>query len=66
MEVFPFAGIADSFPYGRPRVLINRDLVGSFGCREYDHHVGGDLVEGISQLAKHLGWKDDLDKYLQP
>lgn len=66
LEVYPFAGIADNFPYGRPRVLINRDLVGSFGCREYDHHVGGDMVEGISQLAQHLGWKADLDKYLQP
>ena len=64
LEVYPFAGLADNFPYGRPRILINRDLVGSFGYRDHDYHIGGDLVEGITKLADGLGWKKELSKYL--
>ena len=42
LEVYPFAGIADSVPNDTPRLLINRDLVGSFGTRQKDHHLSGD------------------------
>ena len=56
LEVYPFAGVADSVPYHTPRLLINRDLVGSFGTREKDCHMSGDLVKNIELLANKLGW----------
>ena len=65
LEVYPFASIADNCPYDVPRVLINRDLVGSFGCRDRDYFLGGDLVESVRTLVELLGWNDDMSKYIQ-
>ncbi|XP_037789388.1 NAD-dependent protein deacetylase hst2-1-like [Penaeus monodon] len=55
LEVYPFAGIADAVGRFTPRVLINRDVVGSFGSRIGDVILNGDLVEGIWNLAKEIG-----------
>ena len=65
LEVYPFAGIADSVPYHTPRLLINRDLVGSFGTREKDCHMSGDLVKNIELLANELGWSEELRHYCE-
>jgi len=63
LEVYPFAGIADSVPNDTPRLLINRDLVGSFGTRHKDHHLSGDLVKSIELLVDKLGWTEELKEY---
>lgn len=60
LEVYPFAGIADAVPRKVPRLLINRTLVGSFGSREEDCILLGDLVEQVIQLCRALGWEQDL------
>ncbi|XP_059081436.1 NAD-dependent protein deacetylase sirtuin-3-like [Tigriopus californicus] len=60
LEVYPFAGIADAVPRKVPRLLINRTLVGSFGSREEDCLLLGDLVEQVIQLCRALGWEQDL------
>ena len=54
LEVYPFAGVADSVPKIIPRLLINRDLVGSFGTRTNDHHLPGDLGKSLEILLDKL------------
>ena len=65
LEVYPFAGVADAVPNNIPRLLINRDLVGSFGTRAKDNHLSGDLVNSIKLLVEKLGWTGELEKYCQ-
>lgn len=48
--------------YKIPRLLINREAVGSFGSRNSDSVVTGDIVEQITCLAEELGWSNDLNK----
>ena len=60
MEVYPFAGIADAMPRHVPRLLLNRDRVGSFGNRAQDSIILGDIVETIQQLTDALGWTKEL------
>jgi NAD-dependent SIR2 family protein deacetylase len=61
LEVYPFAGIADSVPLTVPRLLLNREAVGSFGSRGEDAMVLGDLVGSVRQLAEELGWGQELE-----
>ena len=65
LEVYPFAGVADSVPKIVPRLLINRDLVGSFGTRTNDHHLGGDLVKSLQLLVDKLGWTEEMRHYCE-
>lgn len=60
LEVYPFAGIVDAPRHNTARLLINYDLVGSFGARPNDSALLGDIVQNIEQLAKVLDWSDDL------
>ena len=53
-------GIVDAPKHATPRLLINFDLVGSFGARPEDSALLGDLVENISSLCEALDWTDDL------
>lgn len=52
--------IADAVGQKTPRVLINLSVVGSFGSRDNDMVIGGDLVENVEKLAKALGWEEKL------
>lgn len=61
LEVHPFAGIADAVPLTVPRLLVNRELVGSFGSRGDDCVLPGDLVDSVKKLAAALGWADELE-----
>lgn len=63
--MFPFASIAEMVPYKIPRLLINRETVGSFGSRNSDSIVTGDIVEKITCLAEELGWSNDLNKLFE-
>ncbi len=62
LEVYPFAGLADAVPRHIPRLLINRDRVGSFGNRPKDSILLGDLVKTLKQLTEALGWSKDLEQ----
>ncbi|XP_046383925.1 NAD-dependent protein deacetylase sirtuin-3, mitochondrial-like [Ischnura elegans] len=62
LEVQPFASICDAVPYKTPRILINREVVGSLGLRDLDHVLVGDIIQNVSDLAKEIGWEDDLIK----
>eukprot|EP00095_Tigriopus_kingsejongensis_P011811 maker-scaffold71_size417697-snap-gene-3.15 protein:Tk11811 transcript:maker-scaffold71_size417697-snap-gene-3.15-mRNA-1 annotation:"nad-dependent deacetylase sirtuin- mitochondrial" len=59
LEVYPFAGIADAVPHQVPRLLLNRNLVGSFGSRAEDCLLLGDLIEQITSLCRELGWEEE-------
>ncbi|KAK7085059.1 NAD-dependent protein deacetylase sirtuin-3, mitochondrial [Halocaridina rubra] len=61
LEVYPFAGIAEAVGYSTPRVLINRDVVGSFGSRTNDYMLLGDLEDCVRQLVNCLGWATELE-----
>lgn len=60
LEVYPFAGIADAVNHQTPRVLINRELVGSFGTRANDYMLLGDLTSSVKRLVKSIGWENEL------
>jgi len=60
LEVYPFAGIVDAPKHKTPRLLINSDLVGSFGARPNDAALLGDLVLNIEKICEKLEWTEDL------
>merc|ERR1719483_1518278 len=60
LEVYPFAGIVDAPRHRTPRLLINNDLVGSFGARPADAALLGDIVINIERLCEKLEWTKDL------
>ena len=54
------SGIVDAPKHATPRLLINYDLVGSFGARPHDAELLGDIVNNINKLCELLDWTDDL------
>jgi len=60
LEVYPFAGIVDAPKHQTPRLLINYDLVGSFGARPNDAAMLGDIVMSIDKICEKLEWTEDL------
>jgi len=60
LEVYPFAGIVDAPKHKTPRLLINYDLVGSFGARPNDAALLGDIVLNIDKICEKLEWTEDL------
>ncbi|KAF7233803.1 hypothetical protein EG68_11041 [Paragonimus skrjabini miyazakii] len=66
LEVHPFAGVAEEVPDSVPRVLFNRDLVGSFRYqkRHQDLIILGPISNSIIQLARLLNWDDELEELM--
>ncbi|CAN7999129.1 unnamed protein product, partial [Ixodes hexagonus] len=63
LEVMPFAGVADEVPSNVPRLLMNKDHVGSFGMRDKDViQLGSDIVALVEELVTRIGWDEDLKK----
>jgi len=60
LEVYPFAGLADLPKHFTRRLLINYDLVGSFGGRPNDAVLLGDIVKNVEALCDKLGWSEEL------
>ncbi|KAF9485768.1 NAD-dependent deacetylase sirtuin-2 [Pholiota conissans] len=60
LTVQPFASLADRVDYSCPRVLINLDLVGSFGSRSDDVVLLGKCDDVVKKISKELGWEDEL------
>ncbi|XP_023339957.1 NAD-dependent protein deacetylase sirtuin-3, mitochondrial isoform X2 [Eurytemora carolleeae] len=60
LEVYPFAGIADVTRHTTPRILLNNDLVGSFGTRPNDSVLLGDINASIEKICDRLGWSQQI------
>ncbi|KAM7205251.1 NAD-dependent histone deacetylase SIR2 [Rhypophila sp. PSN 637] len=62
LQVGPFNELPEDVPHATPRLLINRDRVGSFGLRSDDVIWLGDCDESVRELAEALGWTEELEK----
>jgi NAD-dependent histone deacetylase SIR2 len=62
LTVHPFASLVNMVPGQCPRVLINLDKVGEIGSGKNDLVLLGKCDDIIRDLAKELGWEDELDK----
>lgn len=72
LMVYPFAGLVNEVAEGTPRLLINRDPVGvwrkyvdypnanKFNYRDVSYL--GNCDDGIRELAKLLGWQEELQQ----
>ena len=58
----PFASLVNMVEGQCPRVLINLDKVGGIGSGKNDLVLLGKCDDIIRDLAKKLGWEEDLDK----
>ncbi|KAK2465425.1 hypothetical protein APHAL10511_002779 [Amanita phalloides] len=60
LTVYPFASLANLTSNTCPRVLINLEAVGSLGRKSEDVLLLGQCDAMVEQLAKELGWHDEL------
>jgi NAD-dependent histone deacetylase SIR2 len=60
--VHPFASLVNRVTGQCPRVLINLDKVGGIGSGKNDLVLLGKCDDIIRDLAKELGWEEELDK----
>jgi len=76
LVVQPFAHLVERVPDDCPRLLINREIVGTAphmfargmnfkSERNRDIAVLGDCDDGVKKLVKALGWEDDFNKLCQ-
>ncbi|XP_052569439.1 NAD-dependent protein deacetylase sirtuin-3, mitochondrial isoform X2 [Peromyscus californicus insignis] len=67
LEVEPFASLSEAVQKSVPRLLINRDLVGSFAWSPRSKDVAqlGDVVQGVERLVDLLGWTQELQDLIQ-
>ncbi|XP_071073964.1 NAD-dependent protein deacetylase sirtuin-3, mitochondrial isoform X5 [Dasypus novemcinctus] len=65
--VEPFASLSEAVCSSVPRVLINRDLVGSFASSPRSQDVAqlGDVVHSVERLVKLLGWTEEVRDLVQ-
>lgn len=61
LTVYPFAALPQLIPEHVPRILINRESVGTLGSRPNDVLLLGDCDTGIKKLATALGWLEELE-----
>jgi NAD+-dependent protein deacetylase SIR2 len=62
LTVHPFASLVNMVEGQCPRVLINLDKVGGMGSGKNDLVLLGKCDDIIRDLAKELGWEEELDK----
>lgn len=60
LQVQPFASLTYFVPRSCPRVLINLEKAGDLGSRRDDVLLLGKCDDVIKQLAKELGWLEEL------
>jgi len=61
LSVQPFASLPQMAQQGKPRVLINQEVVGGLGSRPDDVLLLGDCDTGVRKLAKACGWLEELE-----
>ena len=54
--------MADSVNSDVPRILMNRDAVGTIGDRDNDLLVLGDLSDLVENVVDLLEWNEDMEK----
>jgi hypothetical protein len=54
--------VADAVQFNTPRLLLNRTVVGSFGYRDNDAILSGDVIESVKNLAIALDWMNELEE----
>ncbi|RPD62314.1 NAD-dependent deacetylase sirtuin-2 [Lentinus tigrinus ALCF2SS1-7] len=62
LKVHPFASLTSLVPESCPRVLINMESAGDIGSRPDDVVLLGRCDEVIRELARELGWEEELDR----
>lgn len=62
LTVHPFASLPDMAFERTPRVLFNKERVGTLGHRADDVICLGDCDSGVRKLADKLGWRDELER----
>lgn len=62
LTVYPFASLAQIPSSQCPRVLINMEKVGDFGSRRNDTVLLGKCDDVVRDLARELGWEDELQQ----
>ena len=60
LQVQPFASLTYFVPRSCPRVLINLEEAGDLGTRQDDVLLLGKCDDIIKELAKELGWLNEL------
>jgi len=61
--VAPVAYIPDWVKSDCHRVLLNRELVGSFyGDKPKDVFLEGDCDDSVRKLCQYAGWEEELDQ----
>lgn len=60
LMVAPVCFIPDWVKSNVPRLLLNRDLVGTFG-KANDVFMEGDCDDSVRQLCRMIGWEEELD-----
>lgn len=61
--VAPVANVPDWAPSSCTRLLINREIVGSFRLKKSNDVIfEGDCDEGVRKLCQLAGWEDELDQ----
>ena len=61
LTVQPFASLPGLCSENVPRLLINSERVGDFGCRADDVLLLGDCDDGVRKLASALEWEAELE-----
>ena len=61
LSVQPFASLPSFCSEGTPRLLINSERVGGLGSRADDVLMIGDCDTGVRELARALGWTEELE-----
>lgn len=62
LTVYPFAKLTELVPRDCPRLLLNLDLVGSWGERVNDVACLMACDTAVRLLCEKLDWKEDLDR----
>lgn len=61
LTVQPFASLPDLCAESVPRVLMNKEAVGSLGARPNDVVCLGECDDSVRELAKACGWTEELE-----
>ncbi|KAK0640198.1 NAD-dependent protein deacetylase hst2-1 [Lasiodiplodia hormozganensis] len=61
LTVQPFASLPNFVSHGCPRLLINKEQVGSIGSRGDDVMLLEDCDAGVRKLAEACGWLEELE-----
>lgn len=61
LSVYPFAALPQRVQENTPRLLMNMEKVGEIGSRREDVVWLGECDDGVMELAKGLGWWEEME-----